>query len=510
MAAVALWVASIAAAQEGGSPPTAPTGAASSVGDLFKGFGSALSKLGGREDTQPMLLGIKAEPYKASNQAIGEERDVESMRVAGLGLVALRDYQAYATALYRKLQAQSGVTGLPGAVYVLAKSDLEASSTPDGNVFLSIGWVKSLDSEDELAALLAHELAHVLLRHHDTTVLASIQKQFKTLAGLGAGLKNQLSSESQSPVPMSAGQTKALQRMEVMIDVTEGALLPAWSRGQENEADRLGFDLLVKAGYSPVGMTNLLQRIANWEDQQSKAKQAQQQEMQSQLDALVAGGKAGDAAKQGLLSAVADFKAELATSHDGADKRAGTLAEYTDKHHANAPLPAIRKVEYQRLVGGTGVKPVLDAYAKVFDGVVKLRDGRYADAEKVLAETVRAGAPAQSHVQPNYHMHLALAALGRAADAQRYLQRSFNAPEPAWKPFETAMRQLGKRGDRVGALGVAEIARRQFKDAPALLPELVGIYTELRYTDEAKQALATCELQHPTYRDACRNRSRGR
>jgi beta-barrel assembly-enhancing protease len=506
-----LWLLAAVAAAQDGTPPPPPAGAASSVGDVFKGIGGAFSKLiGGRDDKQPLLQGIKAEPYKPSNQAIGEERDVESMRVAGLGLVPLRDYQAYANGLYRKLQQLSGVTGLPGAVYVLAKNDLEASSTPDGNVFLSVGWVRSLETEDELAALLAHELAHVLLRHHDTTALASIQKQVKSLAARGAGLKNQLANENKGAAPLSAGQNKALQRMELLIDVTEGAVLPAWSRGQENEADRLGFDLLVKAGYSPVGMTNLLERIASWEEQQAKAKAAQQQEMQTQLDALVASGKAGDAAKQGLMSAVSDFKLDLAKGHEGADKRAAELTLYTDKHHANAALPPLRKAEYQKMVGAQGVRPVLDAYAKVFDGVSKLRENRYTEAEKALAETVRAGAPAQAHVQPNYNMYLALAALGRAADAQKHLQRSFAAPEPAWKPFETAMRQLGQRGDRAGALGVAEMAQRQFKQAPALLPELVGIYTELRYTDEAKAAMTTCELQHPTYRDACRDRSRSK
>jgi beta-barrel assembly-enhancing protease len=287
-------------------------------------------------------------------------------------------------------------------------------------------------------------------------------------------------------------------------------VLPAWSRGQENEADRLGFDVLVKAGYSPAGMTNLLERIESWEKQQAKARAQQQKELQAQLDALAAGGKAGDAARQGVMAAVNDFKLELGKGHEGADKRVETLAAYTDKHHAEAKLPPLRKAEYQRVVNGAGVKPVLDAYSRVFQGVAKLRENRYADAERLLADTLQPGAPTQSHAQPNYQMHLALSALGRAADAQRFLQRSFNAPEPAWKPFEAAMRQLGKRGDRAGALGVAEIAKRQFKQAPALLPELVGIYTELRYTEEAKQALATCELQHPTYRDACRSKSRGK
>lgn len=507
---LSLWAA-VAVAQEGQSPPPPPAGAASSVGEVFKGIGNVFSKMvGGGDAKQPLLQSIKAEPYKPSNQAIGEERDVESMRVAGLGLVPLRDYQTYATAHYRKLQQASGVTDLPGAVYVLAKNDLEASSTPDGNVFLSVGWVRSLETEDELVALLAHELAHVLLRHHDSTALASIQKQVKGFAARGAGLKNQLANENNTAAPLTAGQNKALQRMEILIDVTEGAVLPAWSRGQENEADRLGFDLLVKTGYSPVGMTNLLERIAAWEEQQAKAKQTQQQEMQAQLDTLVAGGKAGDAAKQSLMSAVSDFKLDLAKGHEGADKRAAELSQYTDKHHANAALPPLRKAEYQRVLGAQGVRPVLDAYAKVFDGVAMLRENRYAEAEKALADTVRAGGPAQAHVQPNYNMYLALAAQGRAADAQKHLQRSFAAPEPAWKPFETAMRQLGKRGDRTGALGVAEQAKRQFKQAPALLPELVGIYTELRYTDEAKAAMAACELQHPTYRDACRDRSRSR
>lgn len=501
--------AALGTAQDAEAPP--PSRAGSSPGEVFKGIGSGISKLFGRKDADKTLLqGLKAEPYQASNQAIGVERDVESKRVSGLGLVALRDYQAYADGLYERLKSLSGVSGLPGSVYVLAKSDLEASSTPDGNVFLSIGWVRSLGTEDELAALLSHELAHVLLRHHDTTMIASIQKQIKSFTARGAAVKNQLESQNNSPVPLTPGQNKALKRMEVLIDVTEGAVLPAWTRGQENEADRLGYDLLVKAGYSPVGMSNLLERIASWEAEQAKVKQAQQQELQVQLDALVAGGKTSDAAKAGLMAAVTDFKLDIAKTHDGADRRAADLASYTDKLYPNAALPALRKAEYQKVLTAREVKPVLDAYARVFDGVARLRDERYAEAEKIFAETVRPGAPAQSHVQPNYQMYVTLAALGKGADAQKFLQRSFAAPEPAWKPFETAIRQLGKRGDRKGALAVAEQAQRQFRQAPALLPELVGIYTELSYTAEAQQALATCELQHPIYRDLCQQRSKAR
>lgn len=511
---LALALASAAAAQEGEPPP--PSRPGSSPGELFRGIGSGLSGFfKGKGADRTLLQDIKPGPYAPSNQAIGEERDVESKRVAGLGLVPLREFQAYATGLYRKLQSLSGVEGLPGAVYVLAKSDLEASSTADGNVFLSIGWVRSLETEDELVALLAHELAHVLLRHHDSTIFASLQKQGQSLFRTGAGLKNQLETQAagatvQASVALTPDQQKAVKRMEILIDVTEGAVLPAWTRKQENEADRLGFDLLVKAGYSPLGMNHLLERIASWEAAQAQTRQARQQEVQIQLDTLVTSGKVADAAKKGLMDAVSEFKIDLGKGHDGADKRAADLTEYTDKHHASAPLPALRKGEYQKLLAAREVKAVLDGYGRVFEGVEQLRSGRYADAEKLLADTLKPASAIQSHAQPNYQMYLALTALGRTNDAQKHLQRSFLAPEPAWKPFETAIRQVGRRGDRTGALAISTQAQRQFKQAPALLPELVGVYTELRYADEAKNALATCELQHPTYRDLCRERGKPR
>ena len=54
---------------------------------------------------------------------------------------------------------------------ILANPAPEALSTPDGNIYIAMQWLRSVDSEDELAAIIAHETSHVLLHHHSSDMV---------------------------------------------------------------------------------------------------------------------------------------------------------------------------------------------------------------------------------------------------------------------------------------------------------------------------------------------------
>ena len=70
------------------------------------------------------------------------------------------------------------MSNIPGKVYISANDGLIAETSADGNIYISYKWVESIDGngissgdkgkEDTFAALLAHELAHVLLGHHNS------------------------------------------------------------------------------------------------------------------------------------------------------------------------------------------------------------------------------------------------------------------------------------------------------------------------------------------------------
>lgn len=505
-------------AQENGTDPAPPAGnaggtAASVFGSIGNMFSDTTRKVGGffdREPEKPLLMTVVPGAYQPSNEAIGEERDIESRRVENYGLVPIKAYLDYANGIYARLKDATGITGLPGNVFLLASQDLKATSSPDGNLFLSIAWIKTMESEDELAAMLAHELAHVVLHHHDSTMLSTAQKKAQFLFASAADLKNTLEKASSLTAgALSPGQTKALRHMELLIDMTDTVLLPAWSRGQELDADRLALDLLRKTGYSVIGMTSFLDHVAKWEDAQEVRRKARDAELQASMQSLVQAGNMDAAWKSGVEGGVSSLRAFVSAQHDGAAKRQEELAIYREKYHADMPRVAIRTDAYRDMLAQRTVKPTLDAYDQTFAAMTAIEQQRFADAVRQLTPVTRAGAPAATHAMPNYELYLAMVGMGNP-NALGQLEKSFAAPEPAWKPYEEAIRYVARNGKRERALQIAAQARTRFKDAPALSPQMVGIYTELGFNDQAKQELATCRMSHVAYRDACQQRSKSK
>lgn len=140
---------------------------------------------------KPQIQDLTPGVYVKSNEAIGEERDIDENRITR-GVLALPAFTNYANGVLDKLKQASGFQQVPGKVLIVANDQMDAGATADGNVFISSGYLRELKNEDQLAALLAHELAHVLLRHHDSNAFTRIQKQVSTLVQTGIGLRNSL------------------------------------------------------------------------------------------------------------------------------------------------------------------------------------------------------------------------------------------------------------------------------------------------------------------------------
>ncbi len=134
--------------------------------------------------------------------------------------------------------------------FVVKEDVYNAFATPAGNIFIYSGLIQAMDSEEELAGILAHEVAHVQGRHISQKIERSKKIGLATLAGVAAGifLGAAGSGEAASAVTLgsiAAGQSAAL----------------AYSRENEIQADQLGMDYLEKAGYSGEGLLTILNKI---------------------------------------------------------------------------------------------------------------------------------------------------------------------------------------------------------------------------------------------------------
>ena len=146
-------------------------------------------------------------------------------------------------ALVQRVGASVAAVGhrpaLPYRFVAVNDPAVNAFALPGGKICITRGLLSRLGSEDGLAAVLAHEVGHVTARH----VVQAYNRQL--LAGvvmIGAGVYAERSDDAYRELaPVAAILGSRL-------------VLACYSREQERQADRLGMDYAVKAGYSPAGM----------------------------------------------------------------------------------------------------------------------------------------------------------------------------------------------------------------------------------------------------------------
>lgn len=144
-------------------------------------------------------------------------------------------------ALTRQLPAQAQSVGWETAVF--ANSEPNAFALPGGKVGVNTGIFTVAKNQDQLAAVLAHEIGHVVERHHDERITRQ----------MGASGAVQL-------LGALAGDYGALATQGGSLLAQTGFLLPG-SRAQETEADVVGQRLMAEAGFDPAQAVNLWQNM---------------------------------------------------------------------------------------------------------------------------------------------------------------------------------------------------------------------------------------------------------
>lgn len=136
--------------------------------------------------------------------------------------------------------------------YVIKDSAINAFATPGGYVYVNRGLITLVEKESELAAVLAHEIAHVNARHIASIIEKSQKIGIATLAAILAGA-----------FLGGGGQLTAAATSFSLATAT--SLNLKYSREHEEEADRLGMYYLVSAGYDGKAMLDFLKTMRRYE-----------------------------------------------------------------------------------------------------------------------------------------------------------------------------------------------------------------------------------------------------
>jgi hypothetical protein len=126
---------------------------------------------------------------------------------------------------------------------IVNASDINAFALPGGPMYVNRGMIESARNEGEMAGVMAHELAHVALRHG--TAQATKAQKYSILAGV-AGIAGAILG---GPAVGQIGQGVV------------GAYFLKFSREYETEADILGAQIMARAGYDPRDLANVFRTL---------------------------------------------------------------------------------------------------------------------------------------------------------------------------------------------------------------------------------------------------------
>jgi predicted Zn-dependent protease len=165
---------------------------------------------------------------------------------ADYGVAQDNELNDYVNQTGKKMVVRTHRAHMPYSFRVVNANYVNAYAFPGGSIACTRGILLSLENEAELTALLGHELGHVNARHTARQMSKGILAQtlvggLSALAGTQGAVYGQLASK--------------------LGMVGAGALLASYSRDNEREADALGIEYMVRAGYSPKGMIGLMDML---------------------------------------------------------------------------------------------------------------------------------------------------------------------------------------------------------------------------------------------------------
>jgi predicted Zn-dependent protease len=161
-----------------------------------------------------------------------------------------RSYQKMIERIGKRITevAKVDVPGTDWEFVVFDKSEPNAFAMPGGKVGVNAGLIElANEDEDEIAAVIGHEVAHVAKRHSNKRMSQGVGVALGGIL-LDTAMRNKSSND------------RALARGAYGVGATVGAVLP-FSRSQEREADDLGLIYSAKAGYDPRASIRFWQKM---------------------------------------------------------------------------------------------------------------------------------------------------------------------------------------------------------------------------------------------------------
>ncbi|HVK07070.1 MAG TPA: M48 family metallopeptidase [Armatimonadaceae bacterium] len=177
---------------------------------------------------------------KSQEVEVGQQTAVEVERkYAGKVLTSGPHYDRLQRVAARILPQAAKDYDVPYTVKVIQSKDINAFALPGGPIYFYTGLIDLAATDDELASVLGHEASHISKRHSAKQIADAQTKGI--LAQIALGRASDIAQ-------VAAGIALQLDQL-------------SFSRGDESQADEVGFKYLVNAGYDPDAMASFFMKM---------------------------------------------------------------------------------------------------------------------------------------------------------------------------------------------------------------------------------------------------------
>lgn len=466
-------------------------------------------------DNQPLLdyyegrsakMDVAAHQAKRLSDYSGKERDARELFLVDndIAVADLPTLQAKANAVIARLLGVWKGAPISAQVYVTAAEQLEAVNYQNGVIIISAETFRTLQTEDQLAFILAHELGHSIAGHDTQGMVSGALGMVSRIASQSMLLQPMISSgrwtQMLTPEELAVDRRVASKKLLVASLAAEAlaadVLQPAHSRKQELEADIIGFDLLRRAGYVSDQSQNALSKIPDVIGRSSARLQKSQELVtllvSDQVQNLVkpsgqlggwitkmANAVSGEALQRMFVQLQKGFK-----DHPNSETRQQNLNDYIAKAYETAePQAAVRKTA-MKYFDDKKLQPLFEGSRKAASLNLTLASAGSMSTEKPPA--------ALESVPLTRYVRGKLEQLGgRVQDAEREWSLAIRSQWATKSQFRRLASLYVEANDPANAQKVATQARTAFRDSDIF--RAVDIQAHLLRGDQAKAERSAVE-----------------
>lgn len=395
-------------------------------------------------------------------------------------------------------------------VFVEASDRINAFATANRDIYVSLGLLEAMETESQLAAVLAHEAAHIQLDH---LAREEYFRQQRELVSAGAGVAilavqaSQLEMRGTTVAMSAAGRreaaesTASLAATSWMINtLSDDILNPRFKREQEREADLVAADLTVAATYDADGTPDMLRRLGEVLEQREALVTALERQRDAAAAKLAAAGDPVTALNllpsigvEFGVTTVKEIHARLAGSHPSPQERQEAAAVYVAVRYEDKMYDPEQRGEDTGRLERSMSRLLSEKLRRGHHAAQKakhlLAEGKPAEAKRE-ARTAVADLPRSAHSLTI--MSLIQIAEGDDDAALRSLQaidRNEIKPKRTFELLAAQQVRVKRFGDANRTLDAGE---RQFGDPEPFLPSRIIVAGAAGQLDQARAYHEQC------------------